>query len=81
MSQLGQAKTPEEYVSQAGQLAQQLIVLDETTRKSQLAQLKQQDPVLQRMVIDQLNQTRKQLRTQGGAMLMQQMGAQQPGMQ
>ena len=76
---IGQARTPEEYTAQAGQIAQSLLMIpDDATRKSQLAQIKQQDPVLQLMVLDQLKQQRKQLRTQGGQMLMQQMGSGAP---
>jgi hypothetical protein len=74
---IGQSSTPEQYVAQASQIAQQLLPLDETTRKRQLSQLRQQDPVLQRMVIDQLEQQRESFRTQGGQMLMQQQGGQQ----
>lgn len=73
---LGQASTPEEYVASSQQIAQQLLPLDETTRKQQLAQLRQQDPVLQRMVIDSLEKMRNQYRTAGGQMLMQQQGGQ-----
>lgn len=67
---IGQASTPEDYVAQASQIAQQLLPLDETTRKRQLSQLRQQDPVLQRMVIDQLEELRNEYRMQGGQMLM-----------
>lgn len=73
---VGQASTPEEYVASAQQIAEQLLPMDETTRKRQLAQLRQQDPVLQRMVIDSLEQMRNQYRMQGGQMLMQQQGGQ-----
>ena len=75
---LGQATTPEEYVASSQQIAQQLLPMDETTRKRQLSQLRQQDPVLQRMVIDSLEKMRNQYRMDGGNMLMQQQGAAPP---
>lgn len=75
---MGPPKTPEEYTATAQQIAQQLLGLDETTRKSQLAQLRQQDPVLQRLVIDSLEKMRYQMRMQGGQMLMQQGGGGAP---
>jgi len=68
----------EQYVASADQIAEQLLPLDETTRKQQLSQLRQQDPVLQRLVIDALEKKRNQYRTQGGAMLMQQQQGQPP---
>jgi hypothetical protein len=63
---VGQAHTPEEYVASAEQIASQLLPMDETTRKRQLNQLRQQDPVLQRMVIDSLNKQRNKYRMGGG---------------
>lgn len=73
---MGNPQTPEEYQASADQIAQSLLPLDETTRKSRLAQYKQQDPILQRLIVDSLDRQRRDLRTQGGAMLMQQQGGQ-----
>lgn len=77
-SNLGNPKTPEEYQASAEQIAQQLLPMDETTRKRQLSQLKTQDSVLQRLVIDAMEKMRYSARMEGGAQIMQQGGAQPP---
>jgi hypothetical protein len=65
MPQPGSARTPEELDAQASQVAQDLFMRDETTRKSMLAQIRAQDPIFQRMVIDNLEKMRNQARTNG----------------
>lgn len=70
-------RTPEEFQSKAEGLAQQLIVLDETSRKSQLSQLKAENPILQRLVVSALADLRSAAATQGQAQVLQQQGAPQ----
>lgn len=71
---LGNPKTPEEYMATAQSMAQSLLTMDETSRKRQLANIKGQDPVLQRVVIEALDKIRDDARAQGGAQVMAQQG-------
>jgi len=74
--QLGNPKTPEEYMATGNSIAQQLLTMDETSRKRQITAIKSQNPVLGRVVLDALEKIRYDARMQGGAQLLQQQGAQ-----
>ena len=63
----------EELSAQASDLANQLMSLDESTRTSQLIQIKRTNPTLHALVKQMLSDTRHQLNSQGGAMLRSQM--------
>jgi len=65
--------TPEDMKNTAEQLAQQLLALDSTQRASQLRQLKQYNEVLHSLVTAAIERTRSSARSQGQAMVMQQM--------
>jgi hypothetical protein len=73
------AITPEELMNQAQEMAQQLIGMDETTRKSQLIQLKRSNPMLHAQVSQIMTNMRQDAATQGVAALHSQM-ASQPAM-
>lgn len=74
--QLGNPKTPEEYMATGNSIAQQLLTMDETSRKRQITAIKSQNPVLGRVVLDALEKIRYDARMQGGAQVLQQQGAQ-----
>lgn len=63
----------EELVANAQQIAQQLMGMPETQRKSQLIQLKRGNPTLHAMVKSELENIRQQLRSQGAEQLKAQM--------
>ena len=65
-------QTPEDMLSQAQQLAQQLLGLPESQKDSELRALKQKNEVLHSLVRAQMDNIRSQARSQGGAMLMSQ---------
>lgn len=71
--------TPGDVRDQAGVYAQQLLSMPETQRRGLLIKIKQSNPTLHDQVIGIMNDIRSQARSQGGAMMLQQM--QQGGMQ
>jgi hypothetical protein len=72
--------TPEEMMSKAQTLAQQILGLPEAQKDSQLISLKKQNPTLHALVKSNMESFRQQARTAGGAMIMSQngMGGGQP---
>ena len=78
-TQPNQPTTPEEMLSQAQTLAQQLMALPDTQRKSELIKLKRVDPTMHSLVTSALDEIRQQARTMGQQqVLAQQYGQQQP---
>jgi len=65
--------SPQMLVNQAQTLAEQLIGMDETTRKSQMIQLKQSNPTLHAQVKQIMEDMSQQAATQGVAAMRQQM--------
>lgn len=65
-------QTPDEMMSTASQLAQELLGLPESQKDSELKALKQKNEVLHSLVRAELDRIRGQARSQGGAMLMAQ---------
>lgn len=66
--------TPGDVYSQAQSLAQSLLFnTPETQRRSQLIKIKQSNPTLHALVMQQLDELRQQMATQGSSMLMEQM--------
>lgn len=57
---MGAINSPDDYMAAAGQIADDLLQRDETTRKQYLNQLRQSDPIFSRVVIDELNKRRRQ---------------------
>ena len=78
----GQAGAPGggllEMGEQAEQMAQQLLPMDETSRKQQLKALRDSDKNLHALVTSALERLRSQARSQGGQQVIQQMAGQQP---
>lgn len=71
--------SPPGVMDKAQQIASQLMSEPETQRKSDLIDLKGQDPVLHGVVTQQMQQMRRQAQTAGGAqMIAQQFPQQQP---
>lgn len=68
--------TPDEMLSQAAALAQELLGLPASQRNSELRRLKQRNEVLHSLVTAQLEQIRSQARSAGGAMLLGEQPAQ-----
>lgn len=68
--------TPNDLQAAAEQLAQELLGLPEGVKDSELRKLKQFNPTLHAIVREKMDDTRRQMRMQGGAMLMQQGGGQ-----
>jgi len=64
--------TPEEMMGRANEVAQQLMTLPETQRKSELINLKRTDPTLHSLVISIMDDIRQQARSQGQQMVLQQ---------
>jgi hypothetical protein len=73
--------TPNDLQAAADQLANELLGLPESVKDSQLRQLKQFNPTLHSLVRSKLDEKRNQMKTQGGAMLQQQMAQGGGGMQ
>jgi hypothetical protein len=67
--------TPNDLEAAASQLAQELLGLPESVKDSELRKLKQFNPVLHGRVRTKMDEMRNQLRSQGGAMLQQQMAS------
>jgi hypothetical protein len=66
--------TPGDVYEQAKSLAQQLLIqTPETQRRSQLIKIKQTNPTLHALVIQQMDQMRQQMSSQGQSQIMQQM--------
>lgn len=65
-------QTPDDMLSQAQSIANQLLGLPESQKDSELRMLKQKNEVLHSLVKAQLDKIRGQARSQGGAQLMQQ---------
>lgn len=65
-------QTPEDMLSQAESLAQQLLGLPEAQKDSELRALKQKNPVLHDLVLAALKRIRYRYSSQGKSMLMQQ---------
>lgn len=68
--------TPQDLLEQAGALAQQLIVLPESQKDSELRALKQKNEVLHSLVRAKMDQMRNQARTAGAAQMLGQQGSQ-----
>jgi len=64
--------TPEDLMTTADQLANELLGLPEGIKDSELRRLKQYNEPLHSLVKEKMNAMRQQMRTQGGAMLQQQ---------
>ena len=64
--------TPQEMLGKAQQLAQQILGMPEGQKDSELIQLRKNDPVMHSLVTSQIEDIRRQARTQGGSQLMQQ---------
>jgi hypothetical protein len=67
--------TPNDLEAAAGQLAQELLGLPESVKDSELRKLKQFNPILHSRVRAKMDETRQQIKNQGGAMLQQQMAS------
>ena len=70
----GPSSSVEELLAQADQMAQQLMGMDETSRKSQLIQLKRTNPTLHAYVKAKMDDIRQQVQTQGYIAQKAQMG-------
>jgi hypothetical protein len=68
----GKPTTPEEVLAKAQTIAQQLMGLPDTQRKSELLQLKKSDPMLHAQVKELMDSMKQQAQTAGGAMMIQQ---------
>lgn len=66
--------TPEDLQSAAEMLAQELLGLPEGVKDSQLRELKKHNPTLHALVKEKMDEVRRSMRMQGGAMMMQQSG-------
>jgi hypothetical protein len=64
--------TPEEVLSKAQTIAQQILSMPEAQKDSELIKLKKTDPMMHSLVKSQIEDIRRQAQTAGGAMLMQQ---------
>jgi hypothetical protein len=67
--------TPMEMMEEASGLAQQILTLPESQRRSEMKALQQKNKVLWSLVRAQMDTTKNQARTAGAAMLMGQQGA------
>jgi hypothetical protein len=67
------AITPNDLQSAAEQLAQELLGIPESVKDSELRKLKANNPTLHSITRTKLDESRRQMRMQGGAMLQQQM--------
>ena len=65
--------TPGDLLTQADQIAQQLLTMDDTTRKQRLSQLRQTDKTLHAVVKQKLEDNRNQMRSMGQQQIMSQM--------
>jgi len=68
----GGFKTIDEYTAYAQQAAQTLVYMDEGTRRSQLSSLRKQDSTLADLVVQNMQTTRNQMRSQGQQMMLAQ---------
>lgn len=64
--------TPEEMQQNATIIAQQIMAMPESQKDSTLIRLKKSDPTMHALVSSQIDDFRRQMQVQGGAMLMQQ---------
>ena len=64
--------TPEEMMAKANEVAQQLMTMPETQRKSELIRLKRSDPTLHSLVSSVIDDIRQQAQTQGQQIVLQQ---------
>lgn len=69
----GVGATPGDVRAQAEAYAQQLLSMPDTQRRGMLIKIKQSNPTLHDQVIGIMNDIRSQARSQGGAMMLQQM--------
>ena len=65
-------QTPQDMQAAAASMANDLLGLPESAKRSELQKLKQFNPVLHSVVRAQMDGTRQQARSQGGAAMMQQ---------
>lgn len=65
--------TPGDVRAQAEEYAQQLLSMPDSQRRGMLIKIKQSNPTLHDQVIGIMNDIRSQARSQGGAMMLQQM--------
>lgn len=68
--------TPGDVRAQAQAYAQQLLTMPDSQRRGMLIKIKQSNPTLHDQVMGIMNDMRSQMRSQGGAMLLEQMKAQ-----
>lgn len=66
-----------EVSEQAMAMAQQLVGMEEVSRKQQLRSIRESNKDLHALVVQNMEEIRSQAATQGGAMLLQQSGSQQ----
>jgi len=78
MAGQGGPVTPNEVMSQADEVAQQLLATPETVRRSQLIQLKRSNPMLHAVVKQKMTNMLQQGSTQGVQMMRQQMQSAPP---
>ena len=72
--------TPGDVYEQAKQLAQQLLYsTPETMRRGELIKIKQSNPTLHALVLQEMDQLRQEMGRQGGAMMMEQQKQQTMG--
>ena len=69
---MGGKVTPSDLLAQADQIAQQLLSMDETARKSQLRQIKQTDETLHAVVKQKMENMRSSARSMGQQQVLQQ---------
>ena len=75
----GGGTTPEDMMSQAEQIAMQLLGMPYEQRKSQMLQLKKSDQTLHALVVQKMEEIRGQAKQQGGFQALQQMVGSQAG--
>lgn len=69
----GTSQTPEDQIGIAEAIANDLMGQPTSIKNSELRQLKQSNEIIHGVVISRMEEARRQLRLQGGAMLQQQM--------
>ena len=75
----GSGTTPEDMLSQAEQVAMQMLGMPYEARKSELLKLKKSDQTLHALVIQKMEEIRRQAKQQGGFQALQQMVGAQAG--
>jgi len=75
----GPPGTPGDLDAQAQQMAQQLLLMPDTARRSQMIQLKKSNQTMHSLVVGHLTNMRQQASTQGQQMVIEQMKQEQGG--